>query len=94
METLTNNTHSSPHAGSHLNLIPVHIACKRYPHIFPTEKALRSLIFRAHDRHSSHGVIKGNGLDVALIKLGRKILIDEDKLIGWIYSHHTSKSFK
>jgi hypothetical protein len=68
------------------NLMTVRVACQRYKDAFPNERVLRNLIFKARDRYSSGGVIKGNGLDVAIIRVGRKILIDEDKLIGWIYS--------
>lgn len=39
-----------------------------------TEAALRGLIFRAH----------GNGLDRALIRVGRRVLIDLAKFDAWL----------
>lgn len=49
-----------------------------------SQAALRSLIFQAASREASNGVIPGNGLDVAIIRLGRKVLIDETKFFSWI----------
>lgn len=72
------------------NLMTVRVTCQRYKDAFPNERVLRNLIFKARDRYSSGGVIKGNGLDVAIIRIGRKVLIDEDKLIEWLYSHTES----
>ena len=51
-----------------------------------TEQALRNMIFKANPRQSSRGEISGNGLIEcgAIIRLGRKILIDEIKFLQWI----------
>lgn len=47
--------------------------------------AVRSLIFKSIDRQSSRGPIKGNGLgNGAIVRLGRKILIDEAKFLEWV----------
>lgn len=46
--------------------------------------SLRNLIFLAEPRHTSKGDIPGNGLDVALVRIGRKVLIDEAKFFNWI----------
>ena len=46
--------------------------------------SLRNLIFHASPRHSSRGPIDGNGLNVALIRIGRKVLINEAKFFGWL----------
>ncbi len=53
-----------------------------------TEAALRNLIFKAEPRHCSSGEIPGNGLVEcgAIIRLGRKVLIDEGRFLGWIRS--------
>ena len=53
-----------------------------------TEAALRNLIFKADARHSSKGLIAGNGLIErgAIIRLGRKVLIDETKFLNWVLS--------
>ncbi len=50
---------------------------------FP-QGSLRNFIFLAENRKTSRGVIKGNGLDVALVRIGRKLLIDEAKFFQWI----------
>ena len=50
---------------------------------FP-QGSLRNLIFLAENRKTSKGVIQGNGLDVALVRIGRKLLIDEGKFFQWI----------
>jgi len=50
---------------------------------FP-QGSLRNLIFLAENRQTSKGTIKGNGLDVALVRIGRKLLIDEAMLFLWV----------
>jgi hypothetical protein len=50
---------------------------------FP-QGSLRNLIFLAESRKTSKGVIKGNGLDIALVRIGRKLLIDETKFFQWV----------
>jgi len=49
-----------------------------------TEGSLRFQIFNANPRKTSLGEIPGNGLDAALLRLGRKVLIDEAKFFEWI----------
>jgi hypothetical protein len=51
-----------------------------------TEAALRNMVFKADERHASNGVIPGNGLIEcgAIIRLGRKVLIDEPAFFNWI----------
>ena len=50
---------------------------------FP-QGSIRSLIFHASPRHSSEGRIHGNGLDAALIRIGRKVLINEARFFEWV----------
>ncbi len=50
---------------------------------FP-QGSLRNLIFLAENRNISRGIIEGNGLNVALVRIGRKLLIDEAKFFQWI----------
>lgn len=55
-----------------------------------TAGALRHHIFQSDDRLASDGnVIKGNGLKQsgAIIRLGRKILIDITAFDLWVFSH-------
>jgi len=54
-----------------------------------SESSLRHLIFNACDRYSSNGeLIKGNGLreSGAIIRIGRRVLIHEDKFMDWAMS--------
>ena len=50
---------------------------------FP-QGSLRNLIFLAETRKTSKGTINGNGLDVALVRIGRKLLIDEARFFQWV----------
>ncbi|SEF42737.1 hypothetical protein [Nitrosomonas ureae] len=49
-----------------------------------TQGSLRNLIFLSDNRTTSRGTIQGNGLNVALVRIGRKLLIDEAKFFQWI----------
>ena len=49
-----------------------------------SQGALRNMIFLAAKRESSKGPILGNGLTFAILRVGRKILIDEDKFFKWL----------
>jgi len=55
---------------------------ERYPAF--SEPALRNLVFCAKPRQSTKGPIPGNGLDRAIIKIGRKVLVDADSFIVWV----------
>jgi hypothetical protein len=51
-----------------------------------TPPALRNLIFKAEPRQSTRGAIPGNGLaeSGAIIRLGRRVLIDENLFLKWV----------
>ena len=77
--------------GAHLTpgrrLATIEQTAKLYPF---TAAALRDLVFRANDRQNSRGqLIKGNGLAKAgaVVRIGRKVLIDLDGFERWIDSH-------
>ena len=58
---------------------------------------LRYIIFQSETRIGSNGdVIKGNGLKEAgaIIRLGRKILIDLDRFDHWVTSHRDMEGAK
>ena len=57
---------------------------------FP-QGSLRNLIFLAESRKTTKGTITGNGLDVALVRIGRKVLIDESKFFQWIDEQQEGK---
>lgn len=53
-----------------------------------TEPALRHLIFNAQNRLNSRGEkIAGNGLGRAVLRIGRKILVDLDGFDSWLDEH-------
>jgi hypothetical protein len=62
------------------------VAQFRVAHPAFSESALRNLIFKAEPRHTSKGEISGNGLiDAgAIVRIGRKVLIDEDRFFDWV----------
>ncbi len=49
-----------------------------------TEGSLRWLIFNSAPRVCSQGQVPGNGLDYALVRVGRRVLIDESRFWQWI----------
>lgn len=55
-----------------------------------TPAAIRALVFRADDRSNSRGdLLPGNGLGRAgaIVRIGRKVLIDLDRFAAWLESH-------
>ncbi len=64
-----------------------------------TENAIRALIYASKSRKrsaSKSGVadIPGNGLAHAIIKLGRRVLIDEQAFLEWVNSHAMARVSK
>lgn len=58
---------------------------------FLTETALRALIFDAEDRFSASGHrLPGNGLATAILRVGRKVLIDLNEFDSWLMSRRSS----
>lgn len=53
--------------------------------------SLRNLIFLAGQHYTSKGKIPGNGLDIALVRIGRKLLIDEAKFFDWLDRQHAAR---
>jgi hypothetical protein len=51
-----------------------------------SEPAIRNLVFKAAARKSSNGTIPGNGLieSGAIVRLGRKVLINEFRFFEWL----------
>lgn len=51
-----------------------------------TQPAIRNLLFRATPRQTSRGEVAGNGLieSGAVIRLGRRVLIDERRFLQWV----------
>lgn len=70
-------------------LLTVRQLSDRHP-AFP-QGSLRNLIFLAGNRKTSQGIIRGNGLELALVRIGRKLLIDEAKFFEWIDQQQEGK---
>jgi len=57
-----------------------------------TPGAIRNMIFHSQPRKSSRGPIPGNGLAPAIVRLGRKVLIDEAKFFEWLDNQQRSNA--
>jgi len=55
---------------------------EKYPAF--SQGSLRNLIHLSTERYSSKGKIPGNGLDMALLRIGRKRLIDDVRFFEWV----------
>lgn len=53
-----------------------------------TPGSLRWLIFNSKNRESTNGAIQGNGMGEAIVRVGRRVLIDEYKFFKWINSQN------
>jgi len=49
-----------------------------------SQSSLRALIDKARERYSSRGIVPGNGLAPAIVRVGRKVLIDEEAFFRWL----------
>lgn len=49
-----------------------------------SQSSLRGLIDKARERFSSRGTIPSNGLEMALVRVGRRVLIDEEAFFRWL----------
>lgn len=54
---------------------------------------LRHYIFHAEARYAADGsIIPGNGLGKAILRVGRKVLIDVQAFDEWVQSHRVEKT--
>jgi hypothetical protein len=77
-----NAAYPAPPTTQPRTLLTVRQFAERHPAF--QQGCLRNLIFLAESRSTSRGKIEGNGLDAALVRIGRKVLIDEAKFFNWI----------
>jgi hypothetical protein len=71
-------------------LATVEETARAFPQAKMTGSAIRALIFHADDRTNSRGdILPGNGLAKtgAIVRIGRKVLIDIDRFAAWMESH-------
>lgn len=73
-------------------LFPVKQVPNQPGYEWATENSLRHWIFEAEDRVAASGYeIAGNGFASAIIRIGRKILIDLDQLDAWVEVHRLTE---
>jgi len=53
-----------------------------------SQGALRNIVFLSEDRPNAKKPSKANGLKPCLVRIGRKLLIDEDKFFDWVASQN------
>ena len=60
---------------------------------FTTLSAVTNQLFKAPSRHSSQGEIPGNGMLEfgVIVRIGRKVLIDEDAYFRWLDAQQESR---
>ncbi|MCX7111776.1 MAG: hypothetical protein NTX45_16940 [Proteobacteria bacterium] len=49
-----------------------------------SQAAIRNYIFKAAPVITNKATIPGNGFDACMVRIGRKILIDEDAFFSWL----------
>jgi hypothetical protein len=68
--------------------VPTYFTVAQFSEVEPvfTQAALRNLIFKAETRKSTKGDISGNGMleSGALVRVGRKVLINRARFLAWI----------
>ena len=85
---MTHDTNHDSVVGKPSRLVTVREFSTLYGRKWCTPSVLRHLIFDAEPRVGSAGTkIPGNGLGPAIIRIGRKILIDLDRFDDWVESH-------
>lgn len=52
-----------------------------------SEPSLRSLIFHAVVRKGGDGEIPSNGFGAVMVRVGKRVLIDEEAFFTWLDSH-------
>lgn len=72
-------------------LLSVRDFAARHP-AFPAA-TLRELIFKSEERHTANDKLPGNGLIEAgaILRVGRKVLIDEARFFAWVDSINMPK---
>ena len=82
-------SHTDIPNGRRLATIPNMARLPEYREAF-TLSSLRHLVFQAKNRiNSREQTILGNGLEEAIVRIGRKVLIDLDAFDAWLMNHKT-----
>ena len=53
---------------------------------FLTLPSITNQVHKAKPRHSSKGIVPGNGLAPAVVRIAGRVLIDEDAYFAWVDS--------
>ena len=90
----TNTAQQSAANASELSLTYSYKTVEQFSNDNPcfTPSSLRNLIFKANERQSTKGIIAGNGLleAGAIIRIGRKVLINESKFYAWVEAQNVT----
>ncbi len=74
------NTNNSPHIDPQTNYFSVALFSQKHPAF--SDKSLRFMIFKEHENGmAKHGVV---------VRVGRKVLINEQNFMTWIESHSSN----
>ena len=94
LETVAVTQHTpTDHGANHTSIVTIEQALSFIPAVDLTIAAVHGQIFKSHDRFDSKGrKIAGNGLAKtgAIIRRGRKVLIDVEKYAVWLTSGVTA----
>lgn len=63
---------------------------QKHPAFSPA--SLRALIDKARTRMSSNGPIPGNGLSGAIVRVGRRVLLDEGAFFQWLAEQNQERN--
>jgi hypothetical protein len=84
----TTSPHSAP---PECEVLPITQFCGKYTTW--TEPAVRNLRYKSKERHSSHGLIPGNGLREAgaFIVIGGRVYINVPAWFRWVHKHNEAR---
>lgn len=57
-----------------------------------SQPSLRGLIDKARTRRSSRGPVAGNGLSAAIVRVGRRVLLDEEAFFQWLAEQNQKRN--
>ncbi len=74
--------------------VPTLLSVKQFTAKHPafSEGSLRWQIFLSKTRETTRGTIPGNGLDRALLRVGRRVLICEETFFDWLREQDDDKA--
>lgn len=69
-----------------ISTIPTLMSVKQFSEKHPafTEQSLRGLIFDSESPKGTRSTSKTNGFSKSIVRIGRKVLLDEAKFFEWV----------